>query len=76
MGLTCAGETPTRPADPDATRLMAAVRDDDRATIDDLLNKNPRAATLRGPSGSTPGTAQVSVSLLKTRCAPVSRCAI
>ena len=49
-----AGETPPPPADPDATRLMAAIREADRPAVDRLLANHPRTATSRGPRGSTP----------------------
>jgi hypothetical protein len=49
-----AGDAPAPPVDPEASRLMASIRDDDRAAIDDLLRRNPHAATSRGPHGSTP----------------------
>jgi ankyrin repeat protein len=49
-----AGETPTPPADPDATRLMTFIREGDRPAIDDLLRQNARAANARGTRGSTP----------------------
>jgi ankyrin repeat protein/cytochrome c len=48
------GEPPPMPADPDAARLIAAIRAGDRAAIDDLLRARPRAATLRGAGGTTP----------------------
>jgi ankyrin repeat protein len=49
-----AGETPTLPADADAARLMALIREGDRPAIDELLHRSPRVATMRGPHGSTP----------------------
>ena len=49
-----AGETPAAVAHPDATRLMASIREDDRGAIDRLLVSVPRAAASRGPGGSTP----------------------
>ena len=49
-----AGETPAPPADTDATRLMASIRDNDRPAIDALLASHTAAATSRGPHGSTP----------------------
>ena len=49
-----AGDAPTPPADPDATRLMASIREDDRPAVDDLLRRNARAADARGTHGSTP----------------------
>src|SRR5262245_40510460 len=48
------GEPPSLPVDPDAARLMSAIRDSDRAAIDAVLRTTPRAASLRGPGGSTP----------------------
>ncbi|MBI3399858.1 MAG: ankyrin repeat domain-containing protein [Acidobacteria bacterium] len=48
------GETPSPPADPDATSLIALIRTGDRRAIDALLRRNPRAAILRGPAGTTP----------------------
>jgi ankyrin repeat protein/mono/diheme cytochrome c family protein len=48
------GEVPAPPADPGAARLMALIREDDRRAIDALLREKPRAATARGPRGSTP----------------------
>ena len=47
------GETPAPPADPKATRLIALVREGDRAAFRKLLREEPRAAKLRGPGGST-----------------------
>lgn len=49
-----AGDTPMPPADPDATRLMASIREGDRPAIEALLAGNPRVASARGPRGSTP----------------------
>jgi len=49
-----AGETPAPAIDPEATRLMTAIRDDNRTAIDELLTHKPRAAKARGPGGSTP----------------------
>jgi mono/diheme cytochrome c family protein len=48
------GETPSPPADPGAVRLMTLIRAGDRKAIDDLLSGDRRAATSRGPLGSTP----------------------
>ena len=48
------GEPPSMPVDPDAARLMAAIRDNDPAAIDGVLRTTPRAATLRGSGGTTP----------------------
>lgn len=49
-----AGDAPTPPADPDATRVMASIREDDRPAIEAVLRTNARAAASRGPAGSTP----------------------
>jgi len=48
------GETPSPPADPDALRLMALIRDGDRRAADDFLSTHTRAAGARGALGSTP----------------------
>ena len=48
------GETHAASADPDAVRLMAAIRAGDRAAIEEVLRRVPRAATLRGVDGATP----------------------
>jgi hypothetical protein len=48
------GETAPPAVDPDATRLMASIRSDDRHAIDSLLLSNPRVATSRGALGATP----------------------
>ena len=40
--------------DPDATRLMASIRSDDRRAMDSLLLSHPRVATSRGALGATP----------------------
>ena len=48
------GETPAPPADPDATRLMASIRDGDRHAIDARLRAGARVARSRGANGSTP----------------------
>ena len=48
------GETPLPPADADATRLMTAIRKNDRSAIDALLRGQTRVANLRGAGGSTP----------------------
>ena len=42
------GETPPPPVDADAVRLMAAIRDDDRAVIDALLRAKPRVRDRAG----------------------------
>src|SRR5262245_42454132 len=49
-----AGNIATPPADPDAARLMTAIRAGDRPAIDALLDGSRRAATSRGPRGTTP----------------------
>jgi mono/diheme cytochrome c family protein len=49
-----AGEKPAPPADPNAIRLMALIREDDRPAIDGLLRGNPGSAKARGARGSTP----------------------
>ena len=49
------GETPAPPADPDATRLMTAIRNDDRRAIDAASARPTRASRGRaGAHGSTP----------------------
>ena len=48
------GETRVPAADADATRLVSLIREGNRPAIDVLLRTTPRAATLRGPAGSTP----------------------
>jgi aldose sugar dehydrogenase len=48
------GETAPPAVDPEATRLMAAIRSDDRRAIDTLLVSHPRVVTLRGALGVTP----------------------
>lgn len=49
-----AGEAPRLPADPDATRLVAAIREGDAVAIDAVLRTNAHAATRRGAGGTTP----------------------
>src|SRR5262245_41798544 len=49
-----AGETPPAAADPKAMRLMEALRDGDKQAFKKLLSEGPKAANLKGPSGSTP----------------------
>jgi hypothetical protein len=49
-----AGDVPPPVADPNATRLMAALRDGDHATFTKVLSANPKAANLTGTGGSTP----------------------
>jgi mono/diheme cytochrome c family protein len=48
------GETPSPPADPGALRLMTSIRAGDHKAVGDLLSGDRRAATSRGPLGSTP----------------------
>ena len=48
------GETPAPPADPEAVRLIQAIRDNDRARVDALLAGGARAARARGTAGATP----------------------
>jgi glucose/arabinose dehydrogenase/mono/diheme cytochrome c family protein len=48
------GETPPPPIDPDAIRLMRAIRNGDRAGIDAHLRGQPRVAMSRGAGGATP----------------------
>ena len=48
------GETPAPPPDPAATRLMEALRRADYAAFQKKLNDDPKAATRKGPGGSTP----------------------
>jgi ankyrin repeat protein len=48
------GEPPVTPPDPKAARLMALLRDGDRAAFRTLLRAEPKAANLKGPDGSTP----------------------
>ena len=49
-----AGAAPSPPVDPDAERLATLIRDRDRAGVETLLRKNPRAAAARASAGSTP----------------------
>ena len=48
------GETPPPSADPGATRLMTAIRNDDRRAIDAQLGAGAHVARLRGANGATP----------------------
>ena len=48
------GETPAPPADPDAIRLIRAIRDNDRASVDAQLRGQARIARSRGAGGATP----------------------
>ena len=51
-----AGEVlpPPPPPDPNATRMMEALRNGDRQAFKKLLKENPGVANLKGPGGSTP----------------------
>ncbi len=49
-----AGAAPSSPGDPDAERLASLIRDRDRAGVEALLRKHPRAAAARASGGSTP----------------------
>ena len=51
---TLAGDTPSPPQDPDAVRLIAALRSGQRAEFDRVLHASPRAARSKGPGGSSP----------------------
>jgi ankyrin repeat protein len=51
---TLSGETPPPPPDPGATALMAALRRGDSAAFKKNLAEDPKAATRKGPGGSTP----------------------
>src|SRR5436309_13968812 len=48
------GEPALPPPDPDATRLVAAIRSGDQPAIDALLASRSRAVAARGPGGWTP----------------------
>lgn len=48
------GEGPVIPPNPQATRMMEALRTGDRATFQKTLRENPKAANLPGPGGTTP----------------------
>ncbi len=48
------GEKPVIAVDPDAARLMTAIRAGDRTAIDDVLRRNARVIHARGAGGSTP----------------------
>ena len=48
------GETPVSPADPNALRLMEALRSGDRQGFRKMLRQEPKAINRRGPGGSTP----------------------
>jgi glucose/arabinose dehydrogenase/cytochrome c551/c552 len=47
------GEAKPLPLDPDAVRLIASIRSDERRAIDEQLRANPRVATTRGGAGVT-----------------------
>jgi ankyrin repeat protein len=49
-----AGETPPPPPDPNAARMMEALRDGDPQTFQKLLGEDPTIARRKGPGGSTP----------------------
>jgi cytochrome c551/c552 len=48
------GEVPMPTANPDASQLMSAIRQGDRAAIDRLLRDAPHAVRQRGPDAATP----------------------
>src|SRR5579871_2580173 len=48
------GEMPVAPPDPQATRIMEALRRGDRRQFDKLLRDDPNAGDRKGPGGSTP----------------------
>ena len=48
------GEVPAPPPDPNATRLMEALRAGDRRGFQRLLRENPKAIKAKGVGGSTP----------------------
>jgi ankyrin repeat protein len=49
-----AGEAPSAPRDPEAAKLMDALRRGDRTAFEKQLRENPKAARGQGPGGSTP----------------------
>ena len=49
-----AGETPSPPANPLATRVLEALRLGDRRSVEQLLKANPQAARATGSGGITP----------------------
>jgi hypothetical protein len=48
------GDRASAPPDTDATRLNDSIRGAAQSAIDDVLRATPRAATRRGPAGTTP----------------------
>jgi ankyrin repeat protein len=48
------GEAPLPPPNPDAVRLMEAIRNGDHAVVEKMLTANPRIGNLKGQGGSTP----------------------
>jgi ankyrin repeat protein len=48
------GEAPLSPVDPEAARLMEAIRSGDRQAFQKMLERHPKAANRPGPGGSTP----------------------
>jgi len=48
------GETPLSPPDPNAARLMEAIRTGDSQAFRQMLQRHPQAANRRGTGGSTP----------------------
>lgn len=48
------GETPAAPPDPQAARLMAALRAGDRQAFTRSLREDPKVVNRKGPGGSTP----------------------
>ena len=48
------GEAPAPPPDPEAARIMEAIRNGDFALFRRMLSANPKIGNLKGPGGSTP----------------------
>ena len=48
------GAPPPPPPDPNATRIMDALRNGDRQAFKKVLSESPRVINLKGPGGSTP----------------------
>ncbi|MGH9604735.1 MAG: ankyrin repeat domain-containing protein, partial [Terracidiphilus sp.] len=48
------GEAPLPPPNPEAVRIMEAIRNGDRALAQRMLSANPRIGNLMGQGGSTP----------------------